>query len=143
MRRLSILGLGLMVVALTGLYYIHSLFWKSPWVIAVQLAAVALMLWARLTLGRRSFHAAADPTEGGLITSGPYRFIRHPIYTAACLFGWAGAAAGGSIASLSLGGLILVGGLLRMLSEEHLLIDKYPAYGEYARATKRMVPYLF
>jgi protein-S-isoprenylcysteine O-methyltransferase Ste14 len=41
---------------------------------------------ARVTFGRRSFHAAANPTAGGLVTTGPYRLIRHPIYTAACLF---------------------------------------------------------
>lgn len=27
---------------------------------------------------------------GGLVTNGPYRFIRHPIYTAVCLFVWTG-----------------------------------------------------
>lgn len=48
------------------------------------------MAWARLTFGRRSFHASAVPTAGGVETRGPYRFIRHPIYTAACVIGSAG-----------------------------------------------------
>jgi protein-S-isoprenylcysteine O-methyltransferase Ste14 len=43
------------------------------------------VIWARVAFGRRSFHLAANPTEGGLVTTGPYRLIRHPIYTGVCL----------------------------------------------------------
>ena len=49
------------------------------------------MVAARITFGRRSFHAAANPTEGGLVTTGPYAYIRHPIYAAILYFVWAGA----------------------------------------------------
>ena len=56
----------------------------------VQVAAVLLMVWARMTFGRRSFHAAANPTAGGLVTWGPYRYWRHPIYSAILLFLWSG-----------------------------------------------------
>jgi len=44
------------------------------------------MLWARLTFGGRSFHAGANPTAGGVVTTGPYRFVRHPIYAAILYF---------------------------------------------------------
>ena len=50
------------------------------------------MLWARLTFGWRSFHAGARPTEGGIVTRGPYHWVRHPIYLAILLFTWAGVA---------------------------------------------------
>jgi len=37
------------------------------------------------------FSRAADPTTGGLVTKRSLpAFVRHPIYTAGCLFGWAG-----------------------------------------------------
>jgi protein-S-isoprenylcysteine O-methyltransferase Ste14 len=64
----------------------RKVFSGSPYVIAAQSAALLLFLWARVTFGRRSFHLMANPTEGGLVTTGPYRYIRHPIYTAMCLF---------------------------------------------------------
>jgi len=113
---------------LIGLYKIGVLFTAQPIAIALQLMGVALMVWARVTFGRRSFHAAANPTAGGLVTTGPYRIIRHPIYTAACLFGW---------------GLLLLSALMRMICEEQLVKQKYPEYVEYAKVTKRMVPFLF
>src|SRR6266508_3023637 len=109
----------------------------------LSLVALLLMVWARLTFGRRSFHASADPTPGGLVTTGPYRFIRHPIYTAACLFVWAGILSNWSVLAGLLGVVFLVGAFIRMLCEERLVIQAYPDYREYVRSTKRMVPYVF
>lgn len=142
-KAVSLVSFVVMVLALLGLLMSDSLFSPSPAVIAVQCLAGLLMLWARWTFGRRSFHAAANPTAGGLVTSGPYRFIRHPIYTAVCLFGWAGVVHGGSVLALLLGLLLLAGALGRILSEERLLVETYPEYQAYARVTKRMIPYLF
>ena len=143
LKALSLVGLLMMVVALAGLWRIGALFSPSPSVIGVQVAAVLLIVWARVTFGVRSFHAAANPTGGGLVTSGPYRCIRHPIDTAGCLIGWAGIAAHVSVASASLGVLLLAGAVVRMLCEENLVVETYPEYREYAKRTKRMIPFLF
>jgi protein-S-isoprenylcysteine O-methyltransferase Ste14 len=143
LKIISVLGLVVMIGALIGLYEIGVLFTAQPLAIASQLAAVALMVWARVTFGRRSFHAAANPTAGGLVTTGPYRIIRHPIYTAACLFGWGPILVHWSLVSVALGILLLLGVLMRMICEERLVKQKYPEYAEYAKVTKRMVPYLF
>jgi protein-S-isoprenylcysteine O-methyltransferase Ste14 len=143
LKPLSLAALLLMGVALVGLLAIKSLLASSPVAVAVQIAAVCLMVWARATFGSRSFHAAANPTTGGLVTAGPYRFIRHPIYTAACLFGWAGILSNWSLPAAGLGIALLVGGLVRMLCEERLVVRVYPEYREYARTTKRMVPFVF
>ena len=143
LKIISVLGLVVMIGALIGLYEIGVLFTAQPLAIASQLAAVALMVWARVTFGRRSFHAAANPTAGGLVTTGPYRIIRHPIYTAACLFGWGPILVHWSLVSVALGILLLLGALMRMICEERLVKQKYREYAEYAKVTKRMVPYLF
>ena len=143
LKVISILGLVVMIGALIGLYKIGVLFTAQPIAITLQLIAVALMVWARVTFGRRSFHAAANPTAGGLVTTGPYRIIRHPIYTAACLFGWGPIVVHRSLADVALGILLLLGALVRLICEEQLVKQKYPEYVEYAKVTKRMVPFLF
>lgn len=140
---LSILSFLVMIGGITGLVFTEGLFSDNPLVIAVQFAAVSLMVWARITFGGRSFHATANPTDGGLVTTGPYHFIRHPIYTAVCLFAIAGVCAHPSLISLGFFLTILCGAIGRMLAEEHLLIKRYPDYQDYAKKTKRMVPYLF
>jgi len=143
LKGLSIAGLLLMVAGVAGLLAIDSLIARTPAGIAAQVAAVGLMIWARTTFGRRSFHASADPTSGGLVTTGPYRFIRHPIYTAACLFTWAGALSNWSVPAAGLAVLVTLGAVARMLCEERLVVERYPEYRDYARKTRRMVPYVF
>jgi len=101
------------------------------------------MLWARVTFGKRSFHAAATPTAGGLVKTGPYHYLRHPIYTAVVFFVWPGAIARASPAAIGFAALITFGAIVRMLCEEYLLVRQYPDYAEYARTTKRMIPYVF
>jgi|SRR5674476_220225 len=143
LRTISLAALLLMALALVGLVFRGAFFPSQPVAIIAQVTAVALMVWARLTFGQRSFHAAANPSAGGLVTTGPYRFIRHPIYTAACLFGWSGIPAHWSWINVMLGALLIVSAVGRMLCEERLIIEIYPEYRDYAQATKRMVPYIF
>jgi protein-S-isoprenylcysteine O-methyltransferase Ste14 len=143
LRNISLAALLLMSLALAGLLFRGAFFSSQPVAIMAQVLAVALMIWARLTFGQRSFHAAANPSAGGLVTTGPYRFIRHPIYTAACLFGWSGILAHWSVINIMLGVLLLAGAVGRMLCEERLISEIYPEYRDYAQATKRMVPYIF
>jgi protein-S-isoprenylcysteine O-methyltransferase Ste14 len=143
LKSLSILGYVGMVSGLLGLAVMRGLFSSSPFVILPQVAAVLLLVWARVVFGRRSFHAVANPTAGGLVTCGPYRYIRHPIYTSVCLF--AGAAIAGHFswqAGIS-GGVVLGGTLLRIRCEEILVTARYPEYTQYAAGTWRMIPYVY
>ena len=73
-KRSSVLATLALIGTVAVLFVRHALFADHPVGIAVQVAAVLLMLWARVTFGLRSFHAAANPTEGGIVTSGPYRW---------------------------------------------------------------------
>ena len=143
MKILSLLGLLVMIVAIVGLFRLGVLFTANPVAIALQVAAVALLIWARITFGVRSFHAAANPTAGGLVTTGPYHYIRHPIYTAACLFCWASILVHPSWTAVAFGVLLFVGALARILSEEQLVTQRYPKYVEYSKSTKRMIPHVF
>ena len=79
LRIVSILGYLLMVLAILALIALRSFLADSVPTAILQIAGIAFIVWARVTFGRRSFNIAADPTEGGLVTSGPYRFVRHPI----------------------------------------------------------------
>ena len=141
-KSLSLLALVGLVACIVGLYLNNSIFGTGPATITIQVIAALLMVWARLTFGIRSFHGTANPTAGGLVTSGPYRFIRHPIYAAILYFFWAGVAAHPSLITVTVG--LLVTGLtaVRMVAEEKLLLPMYPEYGAYARATKRVVPFV-
>jgi protein-S-isoprenylcysteine O-methyltransferase Ste14 len=143
LKTYSVAGYALMVAALAALAYLGGLFSPSVVVIAVQILSVFLLIWARATFGSRSFHYAANPTEGGLVTSGPYRYIRHPIYASVLYFATAGVAANLSLVNVVFLGLLGLGVALRIYCEEKLVIQQYPDYAEYASRTKRIIPFLF
>lgn len=138
----SVLAFVLVGGVLAWLVVTHQLFAESPLLITVQVGAVLLMLWARATFGSRSFHAGATPTQGGLVTTGPYRFWRHPIYAAILYFVWAGQVESPTTLSLAAAGLATLGLVIRMLLEEHFLSAAYPEYPAYCRRAKRFVPFV-
>lgn len=88
----AVSGVALMVVisVLAVLAVTGSLFGTSPTLIAVQLMAAGLAVWARRSFPRGSFRVAATPEGGVLIRRGPYQVIRHPMYSAALLLLWSG-----------------------------------------------------
>jgi len=130
-------------LCLVWLFSKGALLGDGPVTVGIQVAAVALMVWARVTFGRRSFHATANPTPGGLVTNGPYRYFRHPIYAAALYFLWAGIAVHLSVAHVMVALVATAGLAVRMLAEETLVVGKYPEYLEYAHRVRRVVPFLF
>jgi protein-S-isoprenylcysteine O-methyltransferase Ste14 len=143
LKVLSIIGYLGMAAGVIAQFATGNLFSSSLWVIVVQVGAALLLLWARLAFGRRSYHLAANPTEGGLVTSGPYRYIRHPIYTAFSVFSGAGVVAHWSWASGLPGGCVVACALLRIFCEEALVSTRYPQYRQYTATTWRMIPCVF
>ena len=142
LRIASLVATGALVSAVLVLLFRGELLGKGPAGLIAQGAAALLMVWARLTFGMRSFHAGANPTEGGLVTTGPYRFVRHPIYSAILLFVWAGALSYVSIVSIVARVLATAAIAVRIASEERLLLERYPEYAAYAARTRRVVPFV-
>jgi protein-S-isoprenylcysteine O-methyltransferase Ste14 len=135
----------LLIVILAVLYLLISgnLFSSSPFVIAGQLLAVALGIWARRSFQAGQFSIHAEPVEGTLLTTGPYQFIRHPMYAFALLLIWASILGHLSIINIVIGLIVTGVSVIRMLTEEQFLQARYPDYAEYSRKTKRVIPFIF
>ena len=141
-KLLSFSGFLAAAAAAVGLFFIHHLLASNPILLAVQACAVLLMLWSRATFGLRSFHATANTTKGDLVTTGPYRYWRHPVYASIIYFVWAGQVEVPTTISIVLALLVTIGLVARMLLEEQYLITAYPEYSEYMRRAKRLVPFI-
>ncbi|MEO7369067.1 MAG: isoprenylcysteine carboxylmethyltransferase family protein [Gemmatimonadaceae bacterium] len=145
-KTVSLVATLFLVAAILVLLISHNLVAKVPIGMALQIAAAALMVWARFTFGMRSFHAAANPTQGGLVTHGPYRYWRHPIYAAVLLFVWTGVLSQGRAPTFQAIALALAATLMtsvRISAEEQLLKGMFPDYPAYSARTKRLIPFLF
>jgi len=139
----SPLALAFVIAVLVGLAGTGNLFSSSPIVIAVQVAAVALNVWARRSFDPGTFRVAAAPGGTSVIRRGPYRVIRHPMYAAVLLFAWAGVVSHLSAWTIVAGSAITIVAVARVLAEERLLRAAYPEYAAYATQTKALVPFLF
>ena len=112
--------------------------------VVLALSSVALVLWTFMHNRPGNFNIRPTPRPGGrLITTGPYRHIRHPMYSAVLL----GAAA---MAWLSppLAGWLAWGALLAVLlakaaMEERWMMAAHPPYAAYRQRSWRLVPGLF
>lgn len=105
--------------------------------------SVALAVWTLVhnRLGNFNIHPAPK-ASGALVTSGPYRLIRHPMYTAVLLGGAALAGVAGH-AWAGLAWAALAGVLWAKASlEEAWLREHYPPYVAYYKVSKRFIPWL-
>lgn len=115
------------------------------WVgLALIWLGVAFALWAVVALGRHYDLVPEVHQDHELVRGGPYRLVRHPVYTGLALH-FAGAC-------LATGNLLLIAGTLlvtypafyvRARAEERLLRERFgAAYDEYARKVGMLVPLL-
>jgi protein-S-isoprenylcysteine O-methyltransferase Ste14 len=99
-------------------------------------------IWARRTLGSNWSSEVAFKQGHELVKTGPYRFVRHPIYTGLLLMCLGTAIVPGQLRSW-LGLLILGMGLwIKLKQEEALLLRHFPdAYPAYQKQVKALVPF--
>jgi protein-S-isoprenylcysteine O-methyltransferase Ste14 len=108
----------------------------------LSLYFLVMLPWMLLTLGRFAVPGAGILRDHELVTSGPFRFVRHPLYSGALVL-WLTAALGTwNWLLLALWPLFLIIVVrLPVREEERLLHDKFgPAYDDYRRRTGRLVP---
>ncbi|MEQ1580386.1 MAG: isoprenylcysteine carboxylmethyltransferase family protein [Steroidobacteraceae bacterium] len=143
MKLVSRMTLPIAIVAIAYLMISGNLFASSPFVIAAQLLAVVLAVWARRTFKRGQFSVHAEPAQGALLSSGPYKVVRHPMYTAALLLVWSGILGHLSIANLVIGLIVTAAIAIRIVTEEQYLRARFHDYEEYSRRTSRIIPFIF
>lgn len=112
--------------------------------IILMLLSAGLILWAIIAMQKSKLSILPQPSANAtLITKGPYRFIRHPMYTAILLgslglvinqFTWLRLAIVIALA------IVL---LIKLNWEEKMLLEKFDAYKEYMKHSKRLVPFIF
>ncbi len=116
----------------------------SPPALALLACALALGLWTIVHNRPGNFNIRPEPkTSGRLVTSGPYRYMRNPMYSALLLFAAAELLAYRDPWKILCWAALALVLLAKVLLEERFLHAVYPGYAAYAKRVRRFIPWVF
>ena len=104
---------------------------------------LGICLWARAVLGRNWSGTITLKENHELIVRGPYRFVRHPIYTGLLAMMIATAIAQGHLAGMIGVVLVCVSFWIKLSDEEAVMLKQFPEqYAAYRHRVKRLIPFI-
>jgi len=112
--------------------------------VGLAVVGIALGLWALSANRPGNFNIRPVPRSGGeLVQHGPYRWIRHPMYSALLLAGLAAARVAGDVESWLVLAVLVVVLVIKANVEERGMIERHAGYRDYRKRTHRFVPGLY
>lgn len=112
--------------------------------LALTVAGVALAIWARLYLGRNWSATVTIKEDHKLIRSGPYLFVRHPIYSGFALAALGTALALGEVRGLLAVAFALLGFRMKARLEEVFMTEQFGSeYTQYKKEVKGLIPFIW
>ena len=106
-------------------------------------AGLGFCIWARVTLGRNWSGAVTLKEEHELIERGPYRLVRHPIYTGLIAMCMATAIVLGHVGGIIGLVLVFISFWIKLSDEERVMLKQFPdQYAAYQQRVKRIIPFV-
>ena len=117
---------------------------RHEWFLALELSGILLMAWAIFTMKVNKVNAFPEIRAGSrLVTNGPYRWIRHPMYTALLMITLALVCESFSNWRGFWLALLTADLVAKLRYEETLLKEVFEDYEAYRLRTWRLVPWIF
>jgi protein-S-isoprenylcysteine O-methyltransferase Ste14 len=119
---------------------------QGAWLgVALAAAGLAIRAWGMRTLGGAYSRTLRTTSEQRLVTTGPYRWVRHPGYLGSIAV-WVGASLAfhSWLSALIVAAVMLIAYGWRIQAEERMLVDHFgDEYVRYRGRTARLIPGLF
>jgi protein-S-isoprenylcysteine O-methyltransferase Ste14 len=101
-------------------------------------------IWARIYLGRNWSGYVTYKEDQTLVTTGPYKYVRHPIYTSMILMFIGTSLYYGSLFISIIFVIFAISFILRTRKEEEIMIKLFgEKYTEYMKRTKILIPFIY
>ena len=143
MRMKSYLLLGVQLAGMAGLL-LTGRWLAAPPLLGLEAAGIALVTWAVLAMRPHRVNPLPDVRrDARLVTRGPYRWVRHPMYTGVLLTLLALVLDTLTLTRLVVWLLLLANLLIKLDYEEALLAQRFPEYAAYRRRTRKLLPLIY
>lgn len=121
----------------------HGQFWAAVGA-AITCIGVAIAIWARTILGTNWSGIVTVKQDHTLIRTGPYRTVRHPIYSGLILALFGTALTLGQVRDLVAIVVVFLTLLIKSRTEEQFMTEQFGReYEEYRRTTRALIPFVF
>lgn len=140
----SILIVTVQVVSFLFLLFTGPLLAKNSLYLILELIGILLGIWALLEFRHTTFQATPEIGRGAnLIVAGPYKYIRHPMYTSLLLIAASLLFDSFSVTRLIVFLILFVDLLVKIQIEEKFLTEHFQNYEEYKKRTQRLIPFIY
>lgn len=129
-----------------ALFYFGSLelVIRNPILAIILTFGIILALWSFYNMGSESFSPFPEPKKNNkFVESGPYKYIRHPMYTGMILIALTLFISNMSIVSFTVLAIFLYIIDEKATVEEKFLTDLHSQYKTYQEITKKFIPFVY
>lgn len=137
----------LVTIQFTGIFFFVFTGKKFPenLIVGVMLLfSIGLTFWAYISMKRNTFSVMPSSREyAQLCKSGPYRIIRHPMYSSVIMF----------LLALLLNDftwiralvflIVIINLIIKIATEEKILRQKFAEYSDYMKYTRKIIPFIY
>ncbi len=130
---------GLLAIVLTG-----SFFARNKILLIVEILGILLAVWALVSMKFNNLNIYPDIKQNAkLVKAGPYKLIRHPMYTSIILSVLPLVIDQCSVLRLVIYLVIVADLVIKLNYEENMLKSHFEGYNDYCKNTYRIIPYLY
>jgi protein-S-isoprenylcysteine O-methyltransferase Ste14 len=141
----AVIAVGVIFLVRSGVFRgqrLNAGIWRGEVGLAIFAVGLGFAVWARVNIGRNWGTPMTQKDDPELVTGGPYRLVRHPIYSGILVAGFGTAVALSWLWAIFVG-LTGIYFLYSAIIEERYLARQFPdAYPVYKRTAKMLVPFV-
>lgn len=114
------------------------------WALVLLIIGGFIGLWAIYTIRLGNLSITPYVKEGGtMVAKGPYKFIRHPMYTGLILISWSLVGGYFTVYRMIFALVLTIALVVKLHLEEVYLKRAFGPYSEYTRKTKKLIPFIY